>query len=99
VFAVVDKRKRAMMSELETFLEEALKQQYQPYYACYWFCFNRPMGEFGESNADFIGWIGARHREFSPTANFQHGEKYHQEFFEFLKKYVVENRITECGGQ
>ena len=84
--------------EIEQYLEEAKQNQYQPYYACYWFCLNRPMGEFVQSNADYITWIDARHREFAPrTRHHTSSVAYFNEFVCYLKKYVTENRITTAS--
>jgi hypothetical protein len=84
--------------DIETYLDDAQRNQYQPYYACYWFCFDRPMGEFKDSNADYINWIDERHREFSPQAKHHIGSgMYFNEFMAYLKKYVTENRITTAS--
>lgn len=83
------------MMDIDTYLDEAQRQQYQPYYACYWFCFDRPMGEFKESNIDYINWIDQRHRDFAPTAKHPHSGKYFYEFMDYLKKYVTEKRTAE----
>lgn len=79
---------------IETYLDDAQKKQYQPYYACYWFCFDRPMGEFKESNMDYINWIDQRHRDFAPMSKYPNSGKYFYEFMDYLKKYVTERRIT-----
>lgn len=83
--------------DIEQYLECALRNQYQPYYACYWFCFDRPMGEFKESNMDYILWIDQRHKDFAPMAKYSNSGKYFYEFMDYLKKYVTEKRITTAS--
>jgi len=81
--------------DIEQFLTDALRNQYQPYYSCYWFCFDRPMGEFKDSNADYIKLIDERHREFKPQAKHHTSRgMYFNDFMVYLKKYVTERRIT-----
>ena len=83
------------MIDIDAYLEDAMRKQYQPYYACFCFCFDRPMGEFLRSNAKYINWINQRHRDFTPMAKHLHGEKYFYEFMDYLKKYVTDARISQ----
>ena len=84
--------------EIEQFLLDAERKQYQPYYACYLFCFDMPIGEFRESNDNYINWINERHREFRPHAkDHTSSGAYFNEFMTYLKKYVTENRITAAS--
>jgi len=50
------------------------------------------MGEFKESNIDYINWIDQRHRDFTPMAKYLNSGKYFNEFMDYLKRYVTENR-------
>jgi len=79
--------------DIDAFLAEAKKLQFQQYYACYWFCFNLPMGHFGDSNMDYINWITQRHEDFKPMSKYLYTENYYNEFLEYLKTYSQQNKI------
>lgn len=78
---------------IDAFLQECEKQGFQPYYSCYWYYFNKPIGYF--NNVDYIFWIDKHHKYFQETFNKPiYSKNYRNDFLEYLKNYVEERRNT-----